>query len=516
MKKLILAAVTMAAVAGTAAESRTRCFDKPWMGVAEGLGEFFRNPANEMTKEGLEKYADSILAGGKVTHVFWCAVSGRANFDSKATEPVWAGLADPATEYGIVKTEGGLLPIEKPDEIAANKRWAENAKKLHDAGIDPYRVLIDRTHAKGAQAWLTLRMTDMHYSHWPHHFRTPSYFVQHPDLLIPPGHGGGSPDYGFPQSREWFAGVVAETAARYKDVDGIEIDMASGDAWLFGKNSPGTGNLTQQEQFAKYFADIKKTMVRETGNPKVKLAVRIAYDANFFDMHFGMRFATFPVDVTILSTPRTRRPPLSHRAEVDRYAEGRIVPSVRVAELSMPRISGLLSWIRGCEFPGVILRDLGNSREQVRKAVLEEGLADFDKGVKGPREIVLVSDEYLMEWKRAAWGYVDVRSVYYWKLDKPWKYEFSLQEGSVAERSVVAEVSFSGVTVPPVIYLNGRKSTSFRKDGMTVTYVFPKTAVFGGVNQLYIPEQAQEDELELDDVKSVTTSVGSATVRIDM
>ena len=513
MRKLVFVAGAVAALAGGAAECSVSGFDRPWVIVAEDFGSFFRSEKNEMTKEGLEEYADELLAGGKVTHAFWCPIAGCANFDAKATDPVWAKLGEPTAEFGVVRTENGLMPLDRPETIAANRRWVENAKKLHDAGVDPYRVLIDRTRANGASPWLSIRMPDMLFSCFPNHFLAPSYFVKHPDLLIKPGHGGGSPEFGRAESRAWFARVVAEVAGRYKDVDGIEIDIVTRSFWLFG-SAPEPGSLPRHEMFARYLADLKKSVVEQTGNPAVKLALRVLHDRNLLDGHFGKPNVSFPVDVLIPLPDTVRLQPLLGWAEKDRYEPFRVMPAVSVAGMTVPQLAGRLSWIRGCGFPGVMIFEPERASAAVRNALLKEGLADLRQGVRGPREIGLVRDEYLMEWKRAAWGYVDIRGTYPWKLDKPWKYEFALQEGSVAEKGVVAEMSYNSFAVPPAVYLNGRKSTFCRKNGSTATYGFPKDAVLGGVNQLYVPA-VESDEFDLEEETENTPSVTGAIVKID-
>ena len=516
----LLAALAVGLVfSGEAAEPRRRGFDKPLVIVADDFGAFFKDEKNEMTKAGLERYADEILAGGKVTHVFWCPVAGRANFDAKATEPIWAGLGKPATEWGVMKNENGVARATEPAEQAANRRWAENAKKLHDAGIDPYQVWIARTREKGASPWISIRMGDTQCCFFPNHFRTPTYFAQHPELLLTTRcHGAGAVNYAFPESRAWFTRVVRETAARYKDVDGIEIDIETRNFYIIGSTvPPGAIPPPNAEpphvMFAKYLKELKTEIAEQTGNRTVKLALRVIPDTNLLFAHFGGSVGGFPVDLLI---PNYGEGSLfSDWSDMDRYGHRRIVPNVPVGGLTVPRIAGRLSGMRGWEFPGVMISGVEKTIPAVRKALLEGGLAGPDGTVAGPREIPLLRNQHLMEWKRAAWGYADCRNTYPWKLDKPWKYEFTLQEGSVAEKGVVASVSYNSAAAPEQIYLNGRKSTSCRKQGMRVFYGFPKDAILGGVNQLYIPAESH-DGLELAGDKANVPSVTGAIMNIDL
>lgn len=522
----LFSVAVLSAVSCLAAPQQKRGFDKPLVIVAEDFGAFFKDEKNEMTKAGLEAYADGILAGGQVTHVFWCPVAGRANFDAKATEPIWAGLDNPATEWGVLKNENGVARATEPAELAANKRWAENAKKLKDAGLDPYQVWIARTREKGASPWISIRMGDTQCCFFPNHFRTPAYFAQHRELLLTTRcHGAGAVNYAFPESRAWFTRVVREAAARYKDVDGIEIDIETQNFYVLGSTvPPGAIPPPNAEPpyvvFAKYLKELKDEIAEASGNRTIKLALRVISDTNLLFAHFGGPVDGFPVDLMIPAYGDSRCPGglIADWADRDRYyRRRRIVPNVSVGGLTAPQIAGRLGNVRGREFPGVMLSGIEKTIPPVRKAILVDGLADIKNGVRGPCDIHLPQDQHLMAWKRAAWGYVDCRLNFPWALDKSFKGEFALQDGFAAEKGVVATVFYDCPDIPETVYLNGRKPQTCKKAGKTATYVFPKDAVFGGVNQFYIPAEKPET-LELDNgtAPRKPTSVLGVNVRIDM
>ena len=91
----------------------------------------------EETAEGVLKFFRSVSKGG-LTHFFVNPNAHNAAYDSKVWEPIWAGLDDPN------------------DKGETNNIWCVNAKKLFDAGIDPYRVWIARCREKGvSNAWFT-------------------------------------------------------------------------------------------------------------------------------------------------------------------------------------------------------------------------------------------------------------------------------------------------------------------------------------------------------------------------
>ena len=496
-----VAAFAVAALAGRAAESKRYGFDKPLVIVAEEVDAYFSGEGNAMTKEGLEQYADRILAGGKVTHVIWCPVAGRANYASKATEPIWAGLDQPGTVWGIEKkTPGVACSGTTPEEMAANRRWAENAKKLADAGIDPYRVWIDRTHAKGAQAWLSIRMTDLQYCYVANYFRTPSIFAKSPFLLSDAGeNGGGSPNFCEPEVREWLKKVVAEVADRYLDADGFEFDFVSGcdtPVTRLGSKSFGEADMRG------YISTLARLTKDVTRNPKHQSAIRVVPESN----ELGVR--NLPAGGTSIVIPYldSRRAAVQTATcrewhELDRVSP-RVMPGIAVAQLGADEVAGWVSWMRGWDFPGIVLTHVEKAAPAVRDGVFSGALVGWDRTVRGPRRLRLNSDAHLRELEG---GYADRRARYPWKLDRSWTYEFALQDGSVAEKGVRAVVTYRGGSAPERILLNGYASQSSVRNKDEVTYVFDKGTILNFRNHLHIPAQTGAD----------VATVAAAVVEID-
>ena len=111
---------------------------KPWLVINEDNDRYFKRadlPGNieKTTAEACEQYLDTVLAGGKVTHFFMCVCGQRASYDSKAWEPIWKGLAG----------------VEVNGSPATNNAWCVNAKKMSDAGVDPYAIWTRRCREKG-------------------------------------------------------------------------------------------------------------------------------------------------------------------------------------------------------------------------------------------------------------------------------------------------------------------------------------------------------------------------------
>lgn len=468
--------------------------DKPTMIVADDFGAYFKGADSAMTKEGLEAYADGLVAGGQVTHVFWCPVAGRANFDAQATEPIWKGLGDAATTFA-----------QKRDSQAVadgNRRWAENAKKLADAGIDPYRVWIDRTRAKGVSPWISIRLTDTQYASDPAYFRTPSVLAQHPDWLLKNGgHGGGAADYAHDELRDWFKKVVAETVARYKDVDGVEIDCISGNNyWTFLPHDMPNGR-PKREMFNGFVTELRQIAREASGKKDLPLALRIVSDTNLFVPNF--MDGNLPADILI---PNMGKPTLLRDwARFARTTSARVIPSF-ACDVPLPQVAASVSRIRGCGFGGMMLTSVEKAQANVRAALAAGELV----GTKGPREFMLGQEQHMIEWKRAAWGWTDCRVTFPWKTDRTFEGEFAMAKGSVVEKSVKVVLTGNGKKPhPKTVLLNGWQPTEVSEKG-SFAYSFPPEAVVDGINQVVVPasEPAANPKEQF--------AIGGISVRIDL
>ena len=189
------------------AEPRCLIFD-------EDNDHYFKCSASWMDEAHLNAYIDRLAAGGKVTHIFLCPTGGRASFDSKTWEPIWKGLSEQPRE------EIYLL----------FRRWSENAKSLHDKGIDPYRVWIRRCRERGISPWLSPRMNDAHdgaaYGQ-RRPYRATTFWRTRKDLRCYPDYEKGSwrhhqLDYSKREVRENALEMIAELFERY-DFDGLNL-----------------------------------------------------------------------------------------------------------------------------------------------------------------------------------------------------------------------------------------------------------------------------------------------------
>lgn len=187
----------------------TAAVASPVLVFNEDDSHFFGNPPEKMTETGLLEYLDEVVAPGAVTHFFMCPNAMRANFDSKAFEPIWKAIGEPGRKPG----------------------WGVKAKMLHDRGVDPYAVWVKGCRERRVSPWISMRMNDVHNVHDPSFCSLSTFWLKHPEFRREPGatvRNGGqwtcwALDYSHPEVRAYSLAFVKELLERY-DVDGIECD----------------------------------------------------------------------------------------------------------------------------------------------------------------------------------------------------------------------------------------------------------------------------------------------------
>ena len=238
---------------------------KPWLVINEDNDHYFKRAdlpgkIEKTTAEGCERYLDKVLDGGQVTHFFMCVCGQRASYDSKAWEPIWKGL----------------VGVEANGSPAANNRWCINAKKMSDAGVDPYAIWTRRCRERGVSPWISMRMNDVHFCSVANYFRTESFWTDHPELHLrrpeeKPGWNDHAFNYEYAEVRRHAFAMVDEILDRW-DADGIELD------WL---RFPNNLTLGKEEGLSHVLTDFMREVrkradaaAKRRGHP-VRIAVRV-------------------------------------------------------------------------------------------------------------------------------------------------------------------------------------------------------------------------------------------------
>lgn len=242
-------------------------FSAPLLGTPAGKTPFVINEdnshfygsrtADDMTLDGLHAFVDQ-YAGTAVTHLFLNPNAMRASHESAARDSIW---------------ETGDQVVPEDNEFC--RKWVENARLLHERGLDPYAVWIARCREKGLSPWLTMRMNDIHDVDNPKNFMHSTFWVKHPEYWRVPGSTSGWHDralnFAFPEVREHAMAYVKELFERY-DPDGIELDwMRFGYHFAPGKEAEGREILNR---FMRDVRALSREWASKRGHP-IQIGARV-------------------------------------------------------------------------------------------------------------------------------------------------------------------------------------------------------------------------------------------------
>ena len=227
--------VVMVTCSTARADDRSSTGRRHMLVINEDNSHFFssRKP-EEMTVKGLHAWVDQYAAGA-VTHLFLCTNAMRSSFRSKSRDAIW----DPVN---------GKAP---------DHRWPRNARRLHEAGIDPYKVWIARCRKKKISPWLSMRMNDVHNTEDRDNFQHSTFWRTHVQLWREPNHEHGSGlNYAHAEVRKYQMAYVRELLERY-DPDGLELD------WMRFPNHLTPGKEFEERQILTGFVRDVRRLTRE-------------------------------------------------------------------------------------------------------------------------------------------------------------------------------------------------------------------------------------------------------------
>src|SRR5437762_450838 len=115
---------------------------------------YTRSP-DEMTPEGVDEMVDGYATGTQVSDLIFNVNGMRSSITSKVKQPFWDGF-DPNLDNDQPYFAG---VSEGRDSI---RKWVGNMFLMEQRGIDPYARWISRSRKLGANAWISLRMNDIH------------------------------------------------------------------------------------------------------------------------------------------------------------------------------------------------------------------------------------------------------------------------------------------------------------------------------------------------------------------
>ena len=172
-----------------------------------------------------------------------------------------------------------------PQDTRGTWIQAENFRRFFEVGFDPFAAIIERLHEVGKQAFLKLRMNDLHVGGWwfdhaTGRARATRFQLTHPEYMVgyrcrfdavPPN---CALDYAHEEYRQHRLAIIEEIAARY-DLDGLELNYCRGYR-LFRENEMEAG----REHMVDFLGKAKKILQRigeRRGRP-IKLVIRFHMD----------------------------------------------------------------------------------------------------------------------------------------------------------------------------------------------------------------------------------------------
>jgi hypothetical protein len=230
---------------------------------------FFTRGPEKMTREGLCELVDH-YAGPQVREMIFNVNAMRIGYAGKVFQSMWDGL-DPEAGPDQPFLAHGPLKDQNPRVFQS----LLNAKMLHDKGLDPYAVWLDRVREHGKEAWISMRMNDVHFVDHPEGWTVCDFWKQHPEYRRVPYRfetwTDRAYDYGRKEVREYHMALADEILGRY-DLDGFELDwMRFGYHFRPGHEAEGRQLLTE---FQTRIRDRANRRARQLGHP-VKIGVRV-------------------------------------------------------------------------------------------------------------------------------------------------------------------------------------------------------------------------------------------------
>lgn len=204
----------------------------------DGSHYFFTRAGMDLDAEAVESWVDQ-YAGSQVKRLLLCPNAMCTSYASEVWDPIWKGY-DP--DAGDDQPHFAGLK-DTPEEIEPMRKWMDTALRFHTAGIDVYKLWIDRCRKFDISPWITMRMNDVHSVDNEQHPIHSTFWRENPQLRriaykLTSGYDQAF-DYSHKEVRDYHMLLIRELVERY-DFDGFEMDWMRF-SFHFAPGSEGEG-----------------------------------------------------------------------------------------------------------------------------------------------------------------------------------------------------------------------------------------------------------------------------------
>ena len=223
----------------------------------DSTNAFYNAPLGKMDVGYLDLVVDRV-SGSQLKKYFMCPGGACSIAKLKSWETY--------TE-GFELSKGPEQPAMRGLQGEWPYRFAHNLHSMLALGVDPVDHIVRRAKHNGMEAWITMRMNDIHCGEEPESPFHSDFWRRHPEFRISAVPYENSLDYSFPEVREHYLARAFEVIEKYP-IDGFQADWTRFPTFFPHGQGPGKAPLIN---------DMMRAIKRKTdqSGKKTRLGVRV-------------------------------------------------------------------------------------------------------------------------------------------------------------------------------------------------------------------------------------------------